>query len=618
MAEADEVLEAQGREGSSVARVVATIVVTFLLYLVVTWLFYLVPGHPPTFPRSPLQFVSPIICLYLGWPAIAGCMGAEVVLLLFAQPLGPAAFWIALGVEFVVNALPYVGWYAIFGRGDHPYPRLERAIELMVVLALLACVSLIWATVVTAFLFEEAQGSSVLDLWTFCFFITFDLASILGTLLLLWLDRSAIVPRAPRFVRARFEQRPRMNLTQRLILVCTLFMTLMVVFSFPPYLAGADLAALTYFDITVMLVSNFLYAGETACLLWIFVCGVLWYLERRFTRPIEVLAHATRRFPEALSDYQAATEEGKDAAHIEEAKRAAEAPVPLEGLEPSGEVADLVADTDTMRASIVSYLDELKAVTSENERVKAELDIASQIQQGAVPHDFAEIDSRLCVQVAASMTPARDVGGDFYDAFMIDSTHLGVIMADVSGKGMPAALFMMRALADLREQMHSHPEDVGLALTRANEALCVNNDAMLFVTAFIGVLDVETGLFSYANAGHNPAWQLGEQGTWLKASKGLVLGIMDMVHYKTETLQLEPGGGLFLYTDGVTEAMNPEDELYSDPRLDRVLAKTEGQDAGKAPSKALVDAVLSDVHHFVNGAPQSDDITALAFRWLPG
>ncbi len=617
MAEVDAALGEHGEGGSRAARVALTIIITFLLYLAITWLFYLVPEHPPTFPRSPIQYISPIICLYLGWPAVAGCMGAEVLLLIFAQPLGPVAFWIALGTEFVFNALPYVGWYAIFGRSDHPYPRLERAVELVVVLAFLACISLIWGLMVTIFLFEEAQGSSFMDLFTFCFFITFDLASILGILSLLALDRSAIVPRAPSFVRTPFEQRPRMNLTQRLILVCTLFMTFMVIFSFPPYLANADFSTLTYFDITVMLVSNFLYAGETACLLWIFVCGVLWYLERRFTRPIEILAGVTRRFPDALSDYQNAAEGDEDPARIEEAKLEAEAPVPLEGLEPSGEVAELVADTDTMRSSIVNYLDELKTVTSENERVKAELDIASQIQQGAVPHDFREIDSRLSVQVAASMTPARDVGGDFYDAFMIDPTHLGVIMADVSGKGMPAALFMMRALADLREQMHSHPENVGLALTRANEALCVNNDAMLFVTAFIGILDVETGVFSYANAGHNPAWQLGANGTWLKARKGLVLGIMDMVQYKTETLQLEPGGGLFLYTDGVTEAMNPEDELYSDPRLHEVLAKTEEEVAGEAPSKELVDAVLADVHDFVNGAPQSDDITALAFRWLP-
>lgn len=113
---------------------------------------------------------------------------------------------------------------------------------------------------------------------------------------------------------------------------------------------------------------------------------------------------------------------------------------------------------------------------------------------------------------------------------------MGVIMADVSGKGMPAALFMMRALADLREQMHSHPGDVGDALTRANKALCENNESMLFVTAFIGILDVETGLFAYANAGHNPAWQLGPDGTWLKARKGLMLGVMDMISYRTETL----------------------------------------------------------------------------------
>ena len=617
MAEADETLEERGGGSSDVGRVILTVIVTFLLYLVISWLFYLFPEHQEGFPRSLAQYVSPVICLYLGWPAIAGCLGAEALLMLFLQPVTPLLFWIAMGAELVFNALPYVGWYAIFGRGEHPFPRLERAIELVVTLCLLACSSLIWSTVVVIFFFEQAQGSDLIDLWNFCFFITFDLASLLGALLLLGLDRSSIVPRAPRFVRASYEQHPRTNLTQRLILVCTLFMTFMVIFSFPPYLADADFSSLTYYDVVVMLVSNFLFAGETACLLWIFVCGVLWYLERRITRPLEILAGVTRNFPEALSDYQEAAEDGKDPTRIEEAKHTAEAPVPLEGLEPSGEVADLVADTDTMRSSIVNYLDELKTVTSENERVKTELDVASRIQQGAVPHDFKEIDSRLSVQVAASMTPARDVGGDFYDAFMIDATHLGVIMADVSGKGMPAALFMMRALADLREQMHSHPDDVGKALTLANQALCVNNDEMLFVTAFIGILDVETGVFSFANAGHNPAWQLGPDGTWLKARKGLVLGVMDMVSYKTETLQLAPGGGLFLYTDGVTEAMNPEDQLYSDPRLDEVLAKTEESADGEAPSGELVQAVLSDVHHFVNGAPQSDDITALAFRWLP-
>ena len=609
--------DAEGRELSPAMRIALYMVVPFLVFFLIDGRFFANEFLATHFSVSPLFAFAPILSLYLGWPAMVGCVAAEaIVCLSTGVTVFEPGIWVAGLIFYVV--IPYLLWYATSASSPDPYPRCSRAGALAKLFWIIILANLVYAIFASfsATQMNVANGYA----WSVMseFLLMTSITLTLGILLLIALEASPLTPMPASWITVPYQKRRSLTLTQRIVLMFAALATVVLlglilsfyVFIYSEEEGGAE-------SIFELIAASLVLGDVVIIVLWSFCILVIRYLQTRFTIPIERLSETTRAFPRQMADYQTAVDEGVRGEALAEARAEAEDPVDMGDLKPSGEVAYLVEDTDTMRASMVSYLDEMRSVTAENERVKVELETAKDIQQSAVPHDFSEIEAELGVQVAASMTPARDVGGDFYDAFRIDATHLGVIMADVSGKGMPAALFMMRALADLREQMHAHPEDVGLALTRANQALCENNGAMLFVTVFIGILDTETGVFSYANGGHNPAWILGKDGTWLKARKGLMVGIMDMIQYKTETLQLAPGGGLFLYTDGVTEALNPEEELYGEDRLDAVLKKVEAAAGGEASSETLVEDVLADVHTFVNGAEASDDITALAFRWLP-
>ncbi|MCX7140703.1 MAG: SpoIIE family protein phosphatase [Proteobacteria bacterium] len=242
------------------------------------------------------------------------------------------------------------------------------------------------------------------------------------------------------------------------------------------------------------------------------------------------------------------------------------------------------------------------------ELLQKELAIAQNIQLSMLPAGSRLFPERTEVQAYAIMEPAKDVGGDFYDAFFAAPGRLFVAVGDVAGKGIPAALFMARTITQLRMEVvrGRSPSDV---LEAVNRALCEGNDAGMFVTLFCGILETETGRFHFANAGHNPPLLLGLDGKceFLKLKKGLVAGIMESARYVTDTMQFAPGQSLLFYTDGVTEAINRRNEFYTEERL---IAKT-----GKGPwdsPRLLVDAVRADIAAFVQDAPQADDITMLA------
>jgi len=215
------------------------------------------------------------------------------------------------------------------------------------------------------------------------------------------------------------------------------------------------------------------------------------------------------------------------------------------------------------------------------------------------------------VQAYAIMEPAKDVGGDFYDAFFAAPGLLFVAVGDVAGKGVPAALFMARTITQMRMEVvrRRSPSEV---LEAVNRALCEGNDAGMFVTLFCGILDTDTGQFDYANAGHNPPLLLTTDArhAFLKLRKGIVAGIMENAPYVTDSLQLAAGQSVLLYTDGVTEAMNAQEEFYTEERL---LAKL--QELVWDDPRVLVDSLRADIAEFVRDAPQADDITMLALRY---
>ena len=251
-------------------------------------------------------------------------------------------------------------------------------------------------------------------------------------------------------------------------------------------------------------------------------------------------------------------------------------------------------------------------MTAEKERIGAELSVATHIQASMLPCIFPAFPNRREFDIYATMTPAKEVGGDFYDFFLMDDDHLAVVIADVSGKGVPAALFMVIAKTLIKDHTQSGkpPEEV---FTEVNRQLCEANDENLFVTAWMGVLEISTGKLVYVNAGHNPPVIGRKNGEteFLRSRPGFVLAGLDFTKYRAGSLELMPGDLLYLYTDGVTEAMNTAQELYGEERLKRTL----DANVSAAPEE-IFKAVKKDLDDFVADAPQFDDITMLAMRYL--
>lgn len=253
-------------------------------------------------------------------------------------------------------------------------------------------------------------------------------------------------------------------------------------------------------------------------------------------------------------------------------------------------------------------VDALEDLIGEAERrMEQDLATARKIQEGSLPRNFPTSTKPGDLDLFASMDPARDVGGDFYDFFFLDEHTMAFLIADVSGKGIPASLFMMAAKNEIKNQLQA-----GLApaeaIAVANERLCADNEARMFVTVWAATYDHDTRLLTYVNAGHNfPLLRREGQWVWLKKKHGLFLGAFDTAKYTQEALILEPGDELLLYTDGVNEAFSAEDEQYGNDRLEAFLA----QHADLSP-KQLVPELRADVAAWAEGAEQSDDVTIMA------
>ena len=247
----------------------------------------------------------------------------------------------------------------------------------------------------------------------------------------------------------------------------------------------------------------------------------------------------------------------------------------------------------------------------ETERISAELNVANHIQTSMLPNLFPAFPEREEFDIYAGMTPAKEVGGDFYDFFMVDDRHLAVVIADVSGKGVPAALFMVIGKTLIKD--HTQPGcDLGEIFTEVNELLCESNSEGLFITAFEGVLDLDTGDFVYVNAGHDAPFICRRNGSYepLAVKAGFVLAGMENTKFSEGRITLAEGDKLFHYTDGVTEATNANNELYGKKRLLSVLNKNKGQ-----TPKETLSSVKSDIDDFVGEAPQFDDITMLCVEY---
>ena len=276
-----------------------------------------------------------------------------------------------------------------------------------------------------------------------------------------------------------------------------------------------------------------------------------------------------------------------------------------------GELRLLAGNVKSMADGVESYMTNLKAATSERERIGTELSLAARIQENMLPNVFPAFPERPEFDIYAVMDPAKEVGGDFYDFFLIDESHLALVIADVSGKGVPAALFMMisKILVQNAAMAALSPAEV---LRAVNNQICANNREEMFITVWFGILDTATGKITAANAGHEYPALMTSGGAFelLKDRHGFVIGGMEDIRYRDYELSLTPGSKLFLYTDGVPEATNAENELFGTDRMLRAL-----NEQPSAPPEKILKNVRSAVDGFVKDAEQFDDLTMLCVEY---
>ena len=294
-----------------------------------------------------------------------------------------------------------------------------------------------------------------------------------------------------------------------------------------------------------------------------------------------------------------------------ETKDSEQARKQLRQIKSKNEIGQLSDDIALMVEEIDNHLERIKNITAEQERISAELNVAMQIQANMLPSifpPFPEIDE---FDIYATMDPAKEVGGDFYDFFMVDDTHVGLVMADVSGKGVPAALFMViaKTLIKNRAMLKETPSEI---LENVNDQLCEGNESGFFVTVWMAIIDIETGKGVVANAGHeHPViCKNGEKFELVVYRHSLAVAAMEGMKFKQHFFEMKPGDRIFVYTDGVPEATNTRNELFGTERMLESLNKR-----CEEPLEKILEGLRKDIDEFVDGVTQFDDITMLIFEY---
>lgn len=630
--------------------------VSGVLFLVVAapfrMLFNLIPGVTEVRPAN----VLPVVFGILWGPAGAwGTAIANACSDILASH-SPMKVWLpGFVLNFFYSYLPYRLWYGSQNRdGSVKAPRLESVGQVVKYIYICFLDSMV-ITAGLGFLFEALGFQEFKDCVVLLFFNNFDFAIVLGVPMILlmtsrrnvklwtpaegqiagperkltvydWLLYGVTAAGACYFAAGK-QGMGRLNPWADWVCLALIFAVLLACLKKPVFnVRGQDEEALGGMSIRGKVIIGFLILSVTFVVIiggavWMFSGGEnrnfreLWqniyvvigvainflfavsvvflkYVEKNISGPLEVLSKAAGQFA------------GFDHKDVEKNRRFIET---FHAADTGDEIEKLSHSFKGMMTDITDYVENLQAVTREKERISAELNVATQIQADMLPRIFPAFPEREEFDIYASMTPAREVGGDFYDFFLVDQNHLAVVIADVSGKGVPAALFMViaKTLIKNHAQFGSDPADI---FTITNNQLCEGNEAGLFVTAWLGVLNLITGEFIYVNAGHNPPLLKRRDGDfeYLKSPAGFVLaGVEDMMYTQSAAV-LGKGDKLILYTDGVTEAENRNRQQYGDEKLKGVVNDMKEKDA-----KELVTGICGSVAEFSDGAQQFDDITVV-------
>lgn len=527
----------------------------------------------------PAAALPPFFGMVYGFWGALGCAVANMIADLMSG-YSPLMCICSFPVQFLMGILPYLLWYHIPVRGEKKpsFPKMDTTAHVLKYMLIILVNSLL-VTFLLGFLMK-----------------VFGIAEIFSqaTLVMFWNDLDfGYMLGLPLLTLIAVRQGRRFSLNERLILI---FLLLAILAAFLTGMASwreAAVVSMGRIYLWNQVCSNVAIALNIFMLVEILF---LYYMERRITVPIQRLA--------ILANDYVQVEEGE--LNSEEFKNAC-APY----MNDSMEVGHLARSYVRMITDLDVYMEHLTQVTAEKERIGAELDVAAHIQSSMLPCIFPAFPDRTDFDIYATMNPAKEVGGDFYDFFMVDERHLAVVMADVSGKGVPAALFMVIGKTLIKD--HTHPgESLGDVFTSVNNLLCDSNSEGLFITAFEGVLDLVTGEFRYVNAGHETPYicRKGETFEPYKVRAGFVLAGMENMQYREGTVQLEAGDRVFLYTDGVPEATNGANELYGSERLYQSLNKNKEMEP-----EILLQRIKEDVDKFVGEAPQFDDLTMLCLEY---
>ncbi|MDD3279706.1 MAG: SpoIIE family protein phosphatase [Lachnospiraceae bacterium] len=634
-----------------------------VLFLVFNIPFRLLLGLLPYSEVRPSNMIPPVLGILWGPPGAVGTALMNMLLDIFISK-SPVTVWLpGVIINFFYAYLPYKMWYG-FGKKPSVLPKMERVSEILRYIAVILVDSTVTTTLLLLAFEHAGERCGKKEAW-FLFFNNFDFAILLGVPFLIFLSLRQEKGIQPEWGFCHEKQsekgkgQPRLDLILALI---SLFGTVYYVGyksisdSMHPKLAGSCLAAglillLFYtkrpyntmeqgakkqmeskrsigvravigflllsvvFVLVLGILSYFLLASNPlygpferwTCIYRILGIGInvlfvvtilfLWYVEKNITKPLTLLTEGVEEF--ARTDHQ--TEQGNEVLRQNCIR-----------IRTSDELQVLAEAFSKMTEDILSYVKNLSRVTAEKEKIGAELSVAAQIQTDLLPNIFPAFPQRKEFQIFASMYAAREVGGDFYDFFLIDESHLALVMADVSGKGVPAALFMVIAKTLIKNNANKgkKPSEI---FYQVNNQLCEGNKAGMFVTAWMGIMEIASGHLIYTNAGHTRPLlcRSGQRFDWLTGGNhGFVLAGMEQVRFQDAEFDLEPDDILFLYTDGVTEAHNCVEELYGEARLRNTMNERWDNDIFR-----LLSDVKEDVDLFSGEREQFDDITMLAVQY---
>ena len=632
------------------SKITRLVICSAIIFIIKFFFHYFFPTIPIS-ELGPASALPPVFGLMFGpWGAGGAALGYLISDIVAGKP--PEIYFLSFFIQFLYGYIPYKLWYTLDIGETHSLPRLNTVKNLTKFVIIMFINAAVMAGLL-GFLMDGLGLYDLVSLTTIIFALNnFDFSIMFGTLIIIGANYYGITIYKPTITKKTLIS-PRIFDLMALIAIITAIINGIYSAFTEPNIWGTIAGAITYslallyifkpvtqklkdkpgeikISLTEKLIVIFIITGAIIAIVtgiisfltistigdsvlqfwetiylnitiilsifYISSIGFLWYIEQKITTPIESISEITKNY---VNDSEGIT----DSAHIRsKCERYASH---------ESEVGILALSFEKMILDLEIYLKELEKVTAERERINTELRVAKKIQEDMLPKKFPAFPWRNEFDVYALNVPAKEVGGDFYDFFLVDEDHLAIVIGDVSGKGVPAALFMVitKTLIKNQTQLGKSPSEV---FTTVNNQLYEGNDENMFVTAWMGILEINTGRFTYVNAGHtSPLYKNANNDyNWLKSEPGFVLAGIENFRYYEHEINLKQGDRVYLFTDGVTEAINNNDELFGDSRLQETMNNKKDLSL-----EELSNYIKDQIDIFIGNQEQFDDITMLLMEY---